>query len=150
MMSVPRIVVVIALVVAGFRGATAASPGTTPSASKTGSGSTCAETGARVELRFDETANHRDLELRWIKLEDSRCPIGVACVWAGQIIATIEVARGGEEPVELELVHRIKGPLATSSAFGYELRLLGVDPHPKEGTTPERSDYIARIEIAEP
>lgn len=149
-MSVPSIVVVTAVALAGFHGAIQMGPGPTPFALDAGSGSSGDEDGTQVELRFDETAKHRDLELRWIELEDSRCPIGVACVWAGQIVATVEVARGEEESVELDLVHRIKGPPATSRAFGYELRLLGVDPHPKQGTTPERSDYIARIEIAEP
>ena len=144
-MSVPKIVVVIALALAGLRGATPLSPGL-----EAGSGSSAAEAGTRVELRFDETAKYQDLELRWLELDDSRCPIGVACVWAGQIVATVEVARGEEESVELDLVHRIKGPPATSRAFEYELRLLGVDPHPRQGTTPERSDYVARIEIAEP
>ena len=148
-MPIPSIVVVIALALVGLRGATPLSPGPTSLALDAGSGSSGAEAGTRVELRFDETARHQDLELRWLELEDSRCPIGVACVWAGQIVATIEVARGVEESVELELVHRIKGPPATSRAFDFELRLLGVDPHPKQGTTPERSDYVARIEIAE-
>ncbi len=149
-MSVPSIVVVIALALAGLRGATPVSPGPASFALDAGSGSSGDEAGTQVELRFDETAKHQDLELRWLELEDSRCPIGVACVWAGQIVAIVEVARGEEESVELELVHRIKGPPATSRAFDYELRLLGVDPHPKQGTTPERSDYVARIEIAEP
>ena len=103
-----------------------------------------------IELRFDETFEYQNLELRWLELDDSRCPIGVTCVWEGQIVATVEVARGAEASVELELVLRAGIEPETSRAFDHELVLRGVDPHPRDGFTPERSDYVARIEIARP
>jgi hypothetical protein len=106
--------------------------------------------GAVIELRFDETVAYQDLELRWLRLDDSRCPIGVTCVWEGQIIATVEVARGAEGSVELELRLQVGIEPETSRAFDHELVLQGVAPHPKDGVTPERSDYVARIEIVDP
>lgn len=34
-------------------------------------------------------------------LEDSRCPAGVQCVWAGQVRLAVAIERGGRETVEL-------------------------------------------------
>ena len=75
------------------------------------------------ELRFDETLEHRSLELRWLELEDSRCPTGVSCIWAGQIVVTIELKRGDERSIELELVLRDGAPSAARQVLGHELAL---------------------------
>lgn len=149
-MSVWSVVVVLGLALAGLPGEAPVCPGPPQMERDKVSDPSGDKTGTRVELRFDDTTKYQDLELRWLEIEDSRCPVGVACVWAGQILVIVEVSRGEEEPVEIELVHRIKGPPPMSRAFGFELRLLGVDPHPEEGISPERSDYVAQIEITEP
>ena len=107
-------------------------------------------TGQQVELRFDETAEYRDLKLRWLEVEDSRCPIGVQCVWAGQVVVTVEATRGEEGPVELELVLRVGRDPRAVRAFAHELLLKGVDPPPRPGVTPERSHYLALLEITRP
>jgi hypothetical protein len=103
-----------------------------------------------IALRYDKTVEYGELELRWRALEDSRCPIGVTCVWAGQMLATIEIAKRDEAPLEVELLRRTGREPVVSRAFGYELRLLEVEPHPKENVTPSRGDYVMRIEIASP
>lgn len=139
-----------AITVAGCSGATPVSPEPTPEALDLGSSASGEGAGTTIELRFDETVEYEDLELRWLELEDSRCPIGVTCIWEGQIVATVEVARGEAEPLELELVLRAGIEPESSRAFDHELLLQGVDPHPKDGVTPERSDYVARIAIVEP
>ena len=103
--------------------------------------------GEQVDLRFDETVEYRDLRLRWLEIEDSRCPIGVQCIWAGQVAVTVEAAQGDEGPAELELVLRVGREVETVRAFAYDLVLQGVEPHPMQGVTPERSDYVAVLEI---
>lgn len=124
-----------------------------------------AEASGTVALRFDETVRHRDLDLRLIALNDSRCPLGAQCFWEGQVVATIEVSRrdGGVE-VEaaeesgarseavaaaetLELVLRSGHDQGGKVAAGSELRLTSVEPHPKEGVTPERSAHVVTVEI---
>jgi hypothetical protein len=74
----------------------------------------------------------------------------VQCVWAGQIAVTIEVVDGEGGPVEVELVLRLGSAAEVQEVFGVELALVGVEPHPKQGQTPERETYVARIEIAPP
>jgi len=148
-MSMPGMTLVIALALTGCGSETPASPEPTAGGGD-GSPSSNQASAAEVELHFDETTEHQDLKLRWLDLDDSRCPIGVVCIWAGQTVVTLEVARGEDEPVELVLVRRAGREPETARAFERELRLLEVDPHPKEGVTPERSQYVAEIEIAQP
>ncbi|MCP4200486.1 MAG: hypothetical protein GY769_00965 [bacterium] len=144
---------VLAMVIAlaaGCGGATPVSPEPIPAAVEQSSDSPGEGTAAEITLRYDETVEFQELELRWLELEDSRCPIGVKCIWAGQMVVTVEAARGDDKPLEVELLRRVGREPETAEALGYELRLLEVDPHPKEGVTPERGDYVARIEITGP
>ena len=72
----------------------------------------------------------------------------MTCVWAGQTVVTVEVWRGDEERLELELLRRAGRDPEPARALGRQLRLINVEPHPKEGITPARGDQVARIEIA--
>ena len=149
-MSIPNVVLLVAMAVTGVNCGTAVVP-EPPSGGVDGSSSSSNQgSGAVIELRFDETVVYQNLKLRWLRLDDSRCPIGITCVWEGQIVAAVEVARDAEDSVELELRLRVGIEPETSRAFDHELVLQEVAPHPKDGVTPERSDYVARIEIFDP
>jgi hypothetical protein len=116
-----------------------------------GSVSSGEEASGVVEIRFDQIVTYADLELRWLEVKDSRCPIGVNCFWEGEVRVVIEAARAeeeGEAPVEFQLTLRAGQKPETASVFGYEMVLVNVVPHPKNGVTPERSDYVADIRIS--
>jgi hypothetical protein len=102
---------------------------------------------AVVELRFDEPLSLDTLRLRWLDLNDSRCPQGVQCVWEGQAVVTLEVSRDGLAPQRVELILRSGVEPGAETVAGYELRLLKVEPYPRQGVTPERNDYVATVEI---
>lgn len=116
---------------AGTVNAEAASPGQLP---------------ARLGLQFDTTVTWANLELRWLDFEDSRCAIGVNCVWAGRMAATVEVQRGTERR-EILLSNNLKSEPPAASAFGYAFRLLGMEPHPKQGVDVARSARTLEIGI---
>lgn len=99
------------------------------------------------ELRLDETTTFEHVRLAWVDLNDSRCPRGAQCVWEGQVVATIVVSRDDIEPQTVELTLRPGVVPSPQTAAGYELRLLRVDPYPREGIIPDRSEYIAIVEI---
>jgi hypothetical protein len=145
-MSLPSLVLVLVMAVAGCGGTPPATP---ESAAPVGTGGSGQGEAVELELRFDETVTFEELAMRWLEIQDSRCPTGVQCIWAGQVVVTLEAVRGEDDPVKVELVLRIGDEPKAVRVSDYELRLQGVDPHPKEGVTPERSDYVARIEIAE-
>lgn len=103
-----------------------------------------------VELKFDQAVEVGDLELIWRDLEDSRCPVGVNCIWAGQIVVTLEVRRDTESALEVKLLRRIGEEPEVETVHGFEMRLLGVEPAPTQGTELRRSDYAAWIAVATP
>jgi hypothetical protein len=66
------------------------------------------------------------------KVDDSRCPIGVVCVWEGEATAHLTL-QGGDGPdltVDLSLHSK-----PTAEVRGLELRLTAVEPHPKVDET---------------
>lgn len=81
------------------------------------------------------------------KVEDSRCPIGVDCVWEGDAIAHLTVRGGGapEETLALSLDER-----STGAARGLELKLTAVDPAPRAGTQIDPAAYRATVEWRRP
>ena len=153
-MSRLSIILVLAAAVCGCGGGTPTGPeqasGTAGTAGALGAASPDANETAVVELRYDETVAFRDLEMRWLDLQDSRCPIGVTCVWAGQMIATVEVVHITQGTTQVELLRRAGREPEVSYAFEYDLRLLDVSPHPKENVTPDRGEYVMQIEITTP
>ena len=103
-----------------------------------------------LELRFDKVRQVQDLSLRLLRIDDSRCPIGLTCVWAGQMVAAIAVTRNDGSEAEVELLTRVGREPAVSSALGYDFRLLSVEPHPKDNVTISRSEQILQLMISSP
>lgn len=100
-----------------------------------------------LQLRYDEVVSHGALRLWLLDLNDSRCPIGVECVWEGQVVAVVEAAPDGQTPRQVELVLRPAGEPAWQPVADHALRLLEVEPHPRDGVTPGRADYVATVEL---
>ena len=74
-----------------------------------------------VKIRFDEIVTHDDLELRWLEINDSRCPTGVNCFWAGEVKVIIEATRTmveGSQPVEFQLTLQSRQVPVTTSVSG--------------------------------
>ena len=93
------------------------------------------EEGQSVALQaFDATLTFAE------KLEDSRCPTNVTCVWEGQAKIVLTFARSGQAPVSFEMTGFVgpngapqDGPALTQDAFGLRFTLLRLDPYPLDG-----------------
>lgn len=84
--------------------------------------------------------------------EDSRCPEGVNCIWAGAAVAQVEVMGTATRPMTLNLATTDnKGRnYSQSAAFnGYTISLTEVTPYPKsaEGTQALKGAYQIGITI---
>jgi hypothetical protein len=81
------------------------------------------------------------------KVEDSRCPAGVVCVWEGDATAHLTFRGGGapDETLALSLRERNAG-----TARGLELRLTAVDPAPRAGEPTDPAAYRAAVEWRRP
>jgi|SRR3954468_11285812 hypothetical protein len=82
------------------------------------------------------------IELSTVK-EDSRCAIGVQCVWQGRasVELTLDSLRGAQ------VVFHLRTDSATAAHFGYVITLDSLLPYPRAGTRIEQSRYRAWLRV---
>ena len=71
--------------------------------------------------------------------EDSRCPKGVTCVWAGNAKILLKVNKDSAQSANVELNTNINP--RTSRYLDYELRLKELKPYPESNATIKSSEY---------
>lgn len=76
-------------------------------------------------------------------LEDSRCPQGVQCVWAGRVRIGLVASKPGVAARLFEL--SLPGPAQVYLDYGIQLEAL--DPHPVSGRRTAQRDYVATLSI---
>lgn len=100
-------------------------------------GQSAAITGENLRIRFIEIT------------EDSRCPQGVTCIWAGRVSCLIEITKtdSSAEPERLVLTQMgLTSPPATQAFNGYELA-FDVEPYPVAGQTIPEEDYRLTLTV---
>lgn len=75
--------------------------------------------------------------------EDSRCPEGVVCVWAGNGAVSLSLADGSGAKSAVSLNTTLT-PRSVASG-GYEFSLVGLKPGPKAGTAIPQTSYVATL-----
>ena len=83
-----------------------------------------------ISMGIDEVVTHQELVISVISINDSRCPIGEACIWAGKMEVILEVLNMNGDKAELKLEHNRK-PEA-GKAMGYSFQLMDIQPHPRK------------------
>ena len=93
-----------------------------------------------------KTIARGDLSIRFVAVkEDSRCPVGVNCVWAGNAKIQVRVTdrRGRSKLMELNT-----GGEPRSERFGrYSINLVSLAPQPMQNEERPHSRYTARLTI---
>lgn len=97
-------------------------------------------------LRVGQQADVGDgpLQLRLEAVpEDSRCPVDVTCVWAGNARLQLRASLRGSplEPVELNTTLEPR----TGSVAGYRIVLQALEPAARAGHAIPREDYRAQL-----
>ena len=104
------------------------------------------QAGGEVVIGYGKTVEVKDQKVKVTfrsVVEDSRCPEGDQCIWAGNAGIVLSVTKGSEPPVDITL-NSTKEP--RDAAFnGTTIRLVDLRPHPKSGVTVKPSDYEAVI-----
>ena len=86
------------------------------------------------------------LSLTFVKVaEDSRCPTGVQCVWAGNGAVVLTVAPSSATKYSVTL-HTTLTPKATIVG-PYQVSLVGLKPYPKQGSTLPAASYVATLRV---
>jgi uncharacterized repeat protein (TIGR01451 family) len=108
-------------------------------------------------LAIGETASIDSERLRFRFLEvseDSRCPLDVDCVWAGQATVVVSLEVDGEDIGELSLTlrggqDRIAPDGTVQSEIGdYAVTLVRLDPYPISTRPTRPEDYVATFLIS--
>jgi len=78
-------------------------------------------------------------------LEDSRCPEGVNCIWAGNARIAVGLSRAGGRPTPVELNTDVEP--RRQSCLHYEVKLLGLSPRPEEGKRVDEKSYSLTLVV---
>ena len=81
--------------------------------------------------------------------EDSRCPVGVACVWQGQVRVITSVTTQNQQNEQFELIYQ-EGASAEINSRTFDdflIEIIKVLPTAKEGQTIEKSDYRIAMKV---
>jgi hypothetical protein len=84
-----------------------------------------------------------NLYIKVLNINDSRCPIGVVCVWQGEATVTLEVKETSsfDEAIGSVVLSTFHQPVDTVS--GYIFRLIDVLPYPVYGVeVPEKDKKV--------
>jgi hypothetical protein len=107
-----------------------------------------AKTG-EVKLRVaqEKTAPGTTIKVKFLSvIEDSRCPEGVNCIWAGVAKIKIQLRKTGKPAKEFELN---TNQMDKSITFeGHTIKLVTLTPYPKSGTAINATVYFATLTIA--
>lgn len=76
-------------------------------------------------------------------VEDSRCPVDVDCVWAGNAEIVIEMIKRGEKPASVHL-NTLRGRATEAAYLDYTIELIDLKPHPR---TDSPKDEPYRVEL---
>lgn len=105
--------------------------------------------GEPFELKVNETRTLAGDNLR-VRFDgvtgDSRCPTGVQCIWAGD--ATVELTL--EKPpiaADTSVLHTSERFNRETDYAGLVIRLLDLQPRPREGATIAPEDYRVKLVV---
>lgn len=93
-----------------------------------------------------------DLNVQFVGIiEESRCPIGVTCVWEGVAVAELQVMTPSSRPRTIHLgTTEIPGRdlKKTAEVYGYKISLISLEPYPNEEkkTIDNESKIVINIE----
>lgn len=92
--------------------------------------------GEGLEVEFDSVA------------DDSRCPRGVTCVWAGNAKVLLKVKKDAGKAADVELNTNINP--RTSRYQDYELTLKELKPYPEANSPIKSSEYEVTLTVRKP
>jgi hypothetical protein len=87
----------------------------------------------------------RKLRVKFLSVvEDSRCPTGANCIWAGNAKIKIRIIDAKGRSKEFELNTNL--PETKISYGGYDIELAKLDPHPRAEAT-NKPAYVATLSV---
>ena len=101
----------------------------------------------RVRVGKQKKFSRSKITIKFVSLiEDSRCPEGVNCVWAGNAKIKVQISEGKDagETFEMNTNLGAKG----ASFRGYAVNLVSLTPFPKADVKVSSDSYAATFSIS--
>ena len=101
------------------------------------------------EIKVGETISIRNegLKITFTNVaEDSRCPQGVTCIWAGngKVVLKLGKARRRSNTISLNTTLDPKHDVYQ----GYEVKLVSLAPYPKKDVAIKKKEYVATLVVS--
>ena len=102
-----------------------------------------------MEQKINQAIPVNNMSVTLLKvLSDSRCPIGVTCIWAGEAKVLVEVITNGKK--EKKEVFITSNGLTKSTSFiasdgEFNINAIDLLPYPEEGKAV--SEYVLKISV---
>ena len=85
-------------------------------------------------------------------VSDSRCPVGVTCVWAGEASAIVSVYKDSKLVEDITMTFSTKNIEENKKWFSKylpekqrKIKSISVFPYPKQGVVVDKKDYYIKI-----
>jgi hypothetical protein len=78
--------------------------------------------------------------------EDSRCPEGVQCIWAGNARLALKLSAAGAKTATVE-INTMTAPREIAYA-NYTIKLTGLAPRRVQGARPKAREYVATLVVS--
>jgi hypothetical protein len=99
------------------------------------------------EIKVGETVSVEGLKISFGTVaEDSRCPEGVKCVWAGNAKVILKLSKGRRRASQINLNTGIEPK--HNLYYGYDIKLVKLNPYPKMNERIKGSDYVATLVVS--
>ena len=133
--------------------ALAGSPGRVGGTASRAGAAQAARVGREFKLRAGRsvTLGKEGLRLRFASVaSDSRCPVNVNCVWAGNAEVLVEAgAKNGRGKKTLRLNTNAGPERPGEGKYGhYTVKLLGLSPQPRDGRKIKKGEYTATLLVS--
>ena len=101
----------------------------------------------QVRLPVGKTAiiTNEDLSIKFEQVtDDSRCPAGATCVWAGEAkCQTMVTLKGVSSP----LVLTVSGSSESPTVFEGYTFTINLEPYPQAGLTIDKTNYVMVLKV---
>lgn len=88
--------------------------------------------GKEFEIAINETLQNcpKNISITLLEIQDSRCPAGAQCIWAGMIVITAQLTVDGKD-IELQLStnENVSGFSNQFSTSDYTVKLIDAIPY---------------------
>lgn len=93
-----------------------------------------------IKIPLGETVHFEEVSVKFVSvLEDSRCPLDVQCIWAGEAKLVVEINENGKDQIAKELLFNGKQKNILFTKSGYQLRGVALLPYPAVSNSEHRN-----------